>query len=333
MRMRAKEKGLQLILDQSSTFPRFIHGDGSKLRQVFINLLSNAVKFTDVGGISLRLDATNGSPDGITLRAEVEDTGSGISSEDIERIFNPFEQLTTGENREGTGLGLSITRQFVELMGGTIEVESKPGHGSIFRFTLQVQKAEGSVASTQSVTETHHITGLATGQPEYRILIVEDIPDNQLLLKTIHEAVGLRVRIAENGVEAIHIFQEWHPHFIWMDRRMPVMGGLEATRKIRELPDGKEVKIVAITASVFSDEKDEVLEAGLDDFLRKPYRVEEIYNCLANHLDVQYGYKNEDYPVANRVFEKSLSLPIYPDMSDEEVGYVIQKVKEIVYSV
>lgn len=288
--VHAKEKGLKLFLDQSSNFPRFIHGDAPKIRQILINLLSNAVKFTESGGVTLRLDASNAHPDILLLRGEVEDTGPGIVASDITRIFKPFEQVDDAPSQSGTGLGLSITRQFVGMMGGEITVESGLGGGSLFRFSLQVQHAQDEVCP-KPVAGTRRVLGLEPGQPEYRILMAEDQPDNQQLLQRQLEQVGFNVRLAENGEQALKVFQQWHPHFIWMDRRMPVMDGLTATGKIRELPGGKDVKIVALTASVFNGQMNEVVEAGMDDYVRKPYQVEEIFHCMGRYLGVRYLYE------------------------------------------
>ena len=199
-------------------------------------------------------------------------------------------QLEQTSAQKGTGLGLAITRQFVQLMGGTISVESTPGKGSTFRVELPVDKvAAADVVKPENVVRGD-IVGLAPGQPEYRILIVEDQLENQLLLAKLMENVGFPVKVAENGEQALELFQSWRPHLIWMDRRMPVMDGLEATRRIRELPGGKEVKIVAVTASAFMEQRDEMLDAGMDDFVRKPYRFNEIYECLTKQLGVQYTY-------------------------------------------
>ena len=295
VRVRAEQKGLQLLLDQTSDFPRFVRGDGPKIRQILINLLSNSVKFTDQGGVTLRLDAKNGNPDWITLRGEVQDTGRGIESEDIERIFRPFEQLSSTVEQRGTGLGLAITRQFVELMDGEVSAASQPGKGSTFYFSIRV--APGSPDQIESIEEkivqARRVIGLQQPSQEWRILIAEDQLENQILLQQLLEQTGFQVRIAEDGLETIKLFEAWHPHFIWMDRRMPRLGGLEATQKIRELPGGKEVKIAALTASVFKEQRDELMAAGSDDFVRKPYRPHEIFDCMARHLDLAYIYEEE----------------------------------------
>ena len=292
IRIRAEQKGLQLVFDQSSSFPRFVHGDAPKIRQILINLLSNSVKFTDSGGVSLKLDASIGQPGFITVKCEVEDSGMGVSKQNINRIFLPFEQLTESISQKGTGLGLAISRQFVELMGGHISAESTPGKGTLISFNINVQSAKDDVLDTLKTSENRQVLRLEDSQADYRILIVEDQVDNQVLLQMILERAGFEVQIAENGQEGVDLFQQWRPDFIWMDQRMPIMDGIEATRLIRSLPGGQEVKIVALSASVFKKEKDLVLEAGSDDFIRKPYRPSEIFSCISKYLGVRYIYRD-----------------------------------------
>jgi CheY-like chemotaxis protein len=221
---------------------------------------------------------------------EVEDSGQGISPEDQHRLFQPFIQLGNQGENKGTGLGLSIARQFVQLMGGKLDLESQLGKGSIFRIDLPLKASKESEIVKTSEMKAGEVEGLAPGQPIYRILIVEDQLENQLLLTKLMERIGFVVKLAENGEQGVQLFQSWHPHLIWMDRRMPVMDGLEATRRIRALPDGKNVKIVAVTASAFKDEREETIKAGMDDFIRKPYRFNEIYDSLARQLGVKYRY-------------------------------------------
>jgi signal transduction histidine kinase/CheY-like chemotaxis protein len=289
MQVRAQEKGLQLLIDQSSAFPRYIKGDEARLRQVLINLVGNAIKFTQQGGITLRLGLK--PQDGQQrLLIEVEDTGVGIKPEDQQKIFEPFVQLGEAAAQQGTGLGLTLTRQFVQLMGGTISLDSTVGKGSTFRVELPAEKVDAADVLKPESVGKGEIVGLAPGQPEYRILIVEDQMENQLLLTTLMKSVGFPVKVAENGEQALQIFHSWRPHLIWMDRRMPVMDGVEATRRIRELPGGKEVKIVAVTASALTEQRDEMLRAGMNDFVRKPYRFNEIYECLSKQLGVRYTY-------------------------------------------
>lgn len=306
MRQRAEEKGLQLIIDQDSTFPRYIVADEARIRQILINLIGNAVKFTEQGGVTLRLGTRENTLS--HLQIEVEDSGKGIAPEECQRIFEPFVQLGDQGGSHGTGLGLAITKQYVELMGGSISVTSSPEKGSVFRVELPLEEAKEDDIQRANEAEQREILGIA-GRSDYRILIVEDQRDNQLLLQTLMENIGLSVRIASNGEEGVRLFESYRPHFIWMDRRMPVMDGIEATKKIRSLPGGADVRIVAVTASAFAEQRDEMLAVGLDDFVRKPYRPAEIYDCLAEHLKIEYLY--ESVPSAHRMLtaESFSSIP------------------------
>ncbi|MES9906863.1 MAG: ATP-binding protein [Sedimenticola sp.] len=293
IQVRAEQKGLQLLLDRTSNFPHVIRGDAPKIRQILINLLSNAVKFTDKGSVSLRLDAKESNSLQIVLHGEVRDTGMGISSENIDRIFKPFVQLVDTAEQKGTGLGLAISRQFAKLMGGGIFATSDPGEGTTFSFHINVERGNLEQVLLTDKKDASRVIGLVEEQEEWRILIVEDQLENQLLLQQLLEPIGFKVRIAEDGVKAIRAFEEWHPHFIWMDRRMPNMDGLTATRCIRELSGGEEVKIATLTASVFVQQKSEAMESGCNDFVRKPYRPEEIFKCMEKHLGVKYLYEEE----------------------------------------
>jgi signal transduction histidine kinase/CheY-like chemotaxis protein len=285
LRLRAEARNLELVLDQSSDLPRFVHADVTKLRQAIINLVGNAIKFTEQGGVTLRLRALPGdSARCLRLIIEVEDSGVGIAAADQQRVFDPFTQVGHSTLQKGTGLGLAITRRFVDLMGGQIGVQSTPGKGSTFRVELPVDPADPPAPGLP--VPAGRIVGLAPGQPEYRVLIVEDQVENWELLRQLLEPIGFQVRVAENGRAGIEMFENWRPQFIWMDIRMPVMDGLEATRRIRTLDGGQSVKIVAITASVFAEEIDNVRTAGMNDLIRKPFRREEIYDCLRRYLGV-----------------------------------------------
>ena len=288
---RASQKGLDLRVERPRS-ALVVCADASRLRQVLINLLNNAVKFTDRGSVTLRVQATP-SVDARLMRVvfEIEDTGEGIAAVDQAVIFDAFVQTGTTKHREGAGLGLTITRQIIELMGGTIEVESESGHGSRFRAAINLELADESEVKEGANFE--RITGLAEGQPQYRVLIVEDQQENWMLLQGLLEDVGFHVRVAEDGARAVKEFRESRPQFIWMDLRMPVMDGIEAARCIRACDGGHEVKIAAVTAAGSTGEREEVLAKGFDDYIRKPCRPAEIFECMARHLGVRYQVGEE----------------------------------------
>jgi signal transduction histidine kinase/ActR/RegA family two-component response regulator len=283
---RALQKGLMLRVERPPA-PLFVRVDQSRLRQVLLNLLNNAVKFTDRGSVTLRMNATSAIDTGeVLLTFEVEDTGEGIAAGDQAAIFEAFVQASAAKRQEGAGLGLTISRQIIELMGGSIQLESVHGQGSLFRTEIKVERAQESEVKRGPNLE--RVTALAEGQPEYRILIVEDQEENWMVLERLLANAGFRVRVARNGAQGVKEFRAWRPQFIWMDLRMPVMDGVEATRLIRACEGGHEVKIAALTASGYASERSQILAGGMDDYVRKPYRPAEIFECMARHLGLRY---------------------------------------------
>ncbi len=292
MRLRAQQKGLQLELDHSSDCPRYIKGDEARLRQILVNLVSNAVKFTELGRVTIRLRSRHNAHHNLLI--EVEDTGPGISSVDQQRLFKPFEQLSAGTSSQGgTGLGLAIVYQFVQLMQGDISVESQTGKGSLFRVKLPLNEADEADITQLSGERHGAVAGIVPQQSSRRILIAEDQQDNQILLSRLMTDIGLEVKVAQNGKECIQIFEDWKPDLIWMDQRMPIMDGVEATQHIRALPGGDEVKIVAITASALKEQETTLRASGIDDYVSKPYQFEEIYRCLEKQLGLTCVYAEE----------------------------------------
>ena len=319
-RVRAEEKNLDLSLDQSADLPQIVHGDAAKLRQALINLVGNAIKYTDQGSVTLRIRCRpDDDPHRLWLLLTIEDTGVGIAESDRERIFEPFVQIGQNSNQrttqKGTGLGLTITRRQIELMGGQISVDSTPGQGSRFLMEIPVERVDDTAFLPTRINQAR-VIGLAPDQPEFRILIVEDQEENWLLLQRLLEGVGLTVQVAKNGLLGVEAFQDWHPHFIWMDIRMPVMDGLEAAQRIRALEGGREVKISALTASVFKEERDRIMAAGMDDFIRKPYKIEEIFDCLTRHLGIRFL---REEPVADTTSASSADIKVeaLADLPDE----------------
>ncbi|HAX79474.1 MAG TPA: hypothetical protein DCY88_27515, partial [Cyanobacteria bacterium UBA11372] len=222
---------------------------------------------------------------------EIEDTGPGIAPEEINQLFGKFVQTTSGKNsQQGTGLGLAISYQLAKLMGGEIAVKSIVGQGSIFKVTLPLMLPTASPITAS--TSDKKIVSLAPNQPNYRLLVVEDILENRLFLVELLSAVGFTVGEAHNGQEAINLWSNWHPDLILMDMRMPVMNGYEATKQIKATPKGKRITIIALTAGVF-DDKQAILTSGCDDWVQKPFRTEELFDKIAKYLKVSYLYAHE----------------------------------------
>jgi signal transduction histidine kinase/CheY-like chemotaxis protein len=285
IKIRAVAKHLEFDLEIASNVSQFVKADSGKLRQILINLLGNAVKFTESGAIFLRANLEHS-----ILNIEIIDSGIGIPLEKQQELFNPFVQLKQNSaDTQGTGLGLAITKSLVELMGGEISIESGLGMGSRFQIKLPIELA---IEQDLLVNESFRaVKALAPNQPKWRILIVDDNFENRLLLKTVLNNVGFHTTEAENGRIAIQLFEQLQPDLIWMDMRMPDIDGYEATKQIRQLPKGSKVKIIALTASVFKEQHDKIINAGCDAVLNKPFNTSEMLNMLVQHLGVKFLYQ------------------------------------------
>jgi len=282
----AEKKGIRLLVKIDKSVPECALLDGDKLRQIILNYLTNAIKYSDGGVVSLQM---HGLKD--TLHISVKDEGSGIRGEELEDIFKPFVQVGDASEHTGTGLGLAITQKYALSMGGDVDAESEYGKGSIFR--AHVKYAICDNVETSVDERPVKVVGVKA-ESSIKILIADDKEDNRELLKAILAQDGFEIYMAQNGEEAVEIFQKYHPHIIWMDRKMPVMSGEKATRQIRRLPGGNEVVIVGITASVFKEDEENLLESGMDDIVLKPYDIDEIYKTMQKHLNLEYIHKIDD---------------------------------------
>lgn len=291
---RATSKGLDFCFEIASEVPQFIITDPQKLRQVLLNLLSNAIKFTERGSITLQvsLEPPSAVVVGSTrpiLQFVVIDTGVGIAASDLETIFDAFVQAQAGKrSASGTGLGLTISRKLLKIMGGKISVDSTLGLGSTFTFTFPVTPTSG-VNITAEQNE-RLVIGLAPGQPHHRILIADDRPENRLLMLRLLTQLGLEVREAINGQEAVQIWQEWQPDLIWMDIRMPVLDGYEATKQIRARQGGQNSIIIALTAQASQSDRTLALAAGCNDYISKPFQEQTLFLKMTEYLGLEYCY-------------------------------------------
>ena len=289
LQFKAKSKGLKVIVERDSNLPQFVHTDEKKLYQVLVNLLGNAIKFTNKGSVTLRVRSQQSDQTSCRLSFEVEDTGVGIAPTEIDSLFKAFVQAEAGNKlNQGTGLGLAISQRFVQLMGSQIQVQSTLNRGSIFYFELGVNLPQAVCLASELPQQ--RVIGIAAGQPTYRILVVEDLEENRRLLVKLLTSVGFEVREATQGVEALEMWESWFPDVIWMDLRMPIMDGYTATKRIREHPKGQETVIIALTASIFEEDREKALMAGCDEFMSKPFQERLVFDKLAQYLGVQYIY-------------------------------------------
>lgn len=304
--LRAAQKDIGLSLRISPAVPAYVKGDEGKLRQVLMNLLGNAVKFTESGEITLSVEAEPGSqPDENLVRFTITDTGSGIAADEISSLFVPFVQTQTGnETQGGTGLGLPISQQYVRLMGGEIQVESHPGRGSTFWFDIPLEVVE--VSDLARPPATHRAIGLEPGQPAFRLLLVDDQKVNRQLLRRIFIPLGFEVREAENGSMALEAWEAWEPHLIFMDMRMPVMDGFEATRRIKATTRGMATIIIALTASALEEDREIILSEGCDDYIRKPFQELDLIQVIEKHLGARFIYERLDASETARTDDSEL---------------------------
>jgi PAS domain S-box-containing protein len=321
--LRAAEKGLSLQFHWPDDLPRKVHADEGKLRQILSNLLGNAVKFTRTGEVSLRVRFPNHNAKPARLTFEIRDTGPGIAAEDLDLVFEPFVQSSIGQRfREGAGLGLSISRQYVNLMGGEIEVQSEINHGSLFKFDILVELVD--VIDQDRDSPHQRVVGLAPGQADVRIVIADDHAPSRSFLVKLLQTTGFLVQEAVDGRQAIQIWEQWEPHLIWMDMRMPGMDGLEVVRYIRGNPGGRDTCIIALTATAFEEDRERIMEAGCDDYLRKPYREEEIFNLLVKHLDVRLTFDGSGKPSAATTRQEAVRPSDLAELPDELIAELKQ---------
>ena len=318
IRERAEAKDLLLVYEGDETLPAGVMADETRLRQVLLNLLGNAVKFTDAGQVTLRAavshqpvaesQETNGYQQA-AIRFEVEDTGVGISPDQLETIFQPFEQVgEVARGREGTGLGLPISWQLVQLMGGDIQVESTPGQGSRFWFEVTLPLTEGAVPVEE--TQFQVISGYEG--PKLTVLVVDDVELNRALLVDMLAPLGFDTLEAEDGQQALELARTHQPDLILMDRRMPVMDGLEAIWQLRQIPRLAKTPVISISASVSERDRAEIMAAGYNAFLPKPVSWSALTAQLEAHLPLEWTY--EAVEVEAEMSEAEIVLPPRADL-------------------
>ncbi|MCC9605324.1 response regulator [Blastopirellula sp. JC732] len=303
MHLRASQKGLRLENEFCGPMPASITTDATRLRQILINLIGNAIKYTEEGTVSLRTRLINIGSDDPHLEFEVVDSGIGMTEEEMQRIFLPFEQANTSMSRKygGTGLGLSISIRLTELLGGMMWCESNPGHGSAFRFTIATGDLT-NVKISNCADDYNWVPVNASSIPsagvsiEGRLLLVEDGPDNQRLLRLILEKAGAEVTIANDGRDGVDLVltsrrQGMPFDLILMDMQMPILDGYQATRMLRT--EGVRTPIVALTAHAMSGDRQRCLDAGADEYLTKPVNRSLLLETIAGFLQLSAKFKKK----------------------------------------
>jgi len=302
--LKAVNKNLELIFEYNPELPKYIRTDERKLQQVLINLINNAIKFTQEGQVIVRVQPDQNNIN--KLNFEVEDTGAGIAESEINSLFKPFTQTTAGRNsQEGTGLGLSISLKFIQLMQGDITVSSQLGQGTVFKFHIFAERLRQP--ELHELNTKQKIIGLEANQPDYRILIVDDLWDNRQLITQILKPIGFEIQEASNGQEAVSISLAWKPHLIYMDIQMPVMDGYQATKEIKSQTEVQETIIIALTANVLDHTASNIKSFGYDDLIAKPISTNDLLEKSEEHLKVRYLY--QDLDSVNQSTKSKINIP------------------------
>ncbi len=296
-RLQTENKGLRLRLERSPDLVQHVRTDETRLRQVLNNLLDNAVRFTDSGGITVKATSraeadSQKEPSEYQIGFEVADSGPGMGVREKAAIFDPFVQMSAGKkSQEGTGLGLPLSREFVRMMGGDIQVESSPGQGTRVRFDIRARPGKSGLHPPHPF---HQVIGLEPGQPRYRILLADDSPESRTLMERYHEVLALPVKTARSAVQAVDIWQHWHPHLIWVDMEMALGQGFQILSRIKSTVQGRATIILAVTVSQFPEEQNRIRSAGADDILVKPFGENRLWAMLQKHLELRYRYRLQD---------------------------------------
>jgi signal transduction histidine kinase len=294
---RAAAQGLLIALDMAPNLPRFVKCDEPKLQQILVNLVGNSIKFSDEGEIEIKVRYTSeGTPlptknQGKSDRPchlvfEIRDCGPGISPNELDRIFEPFYKGRQSAGKSGTGLGLTISRKFARLMSGDITAANCKDRGACFTFNARVETVSAEEATPKDPPK--RVVGIEPGHEVNRVLVVDDDTISQMLLNEILVNVGLEVKTAGDGEEAVELFSQWGPDIVFMDMRMPKMDGLTATRHIKATDKGRQTPIIALTGQTFEEDLKGILLAGCDDYLLKPFDEQLLFKLMGKHLNVTF---------------------------------------------
>ncbi len=313
MQIQADARGLKFRLERHQNLPRYIYADEQKLNQILSDLLDNIFHFTPKGSITLSVLGVGEPKKSCKIVWKIENTSSGVTFLELDSLFNStIEPKTKRQYQDVKLLGLPISRQLIRLMGGDIKVSNVIGGGILLKAHLTVRLGVAPTVSTQP--QTRRVVGLEPDRETYRILVVDDSKTNRKIMLQILEPVGFEVKEAVNGREAVDIWLEWQPHMIWMDVRMPIMNGYEATERIKSHPQNLATSIVALTASTWEEERSQLLRAGCDDFVGKPFSESVIFEKIAQHLGVNYLYEEPQLLANKPKIANSNNYPLEPEL-------------------
>lgn len=349
---KALARGLTFSLKMAPDTPSHIQCDEGKLRQILINLVGNSLKFVESGSIEIRVwsrpvdtkqksDNPLGVRHPLKLFFEVQDTGQGIETKLLEKIFEPFVKgHTNGPDESGTGLGLTISRNFVHLMGGQISAANRQGKGASFTFHILAGRA--TEADVPDHGSPRRMVGFYAEKDTKKILVVDDNQTSRLLLTRLLLDVGFDVKEAENGRKAVALFMNWTPHLIFMDIRMPIMDGKAATKIIKATDKGRKVPIIALTAHAYKEERKEILSAGCDDFIRKPFEEEALFAAMARHLNLKFfsdkSLRSDPQPLLNDPHVtiealSEISSPLLNRLRQSALMLDMKKINDCIYQI
>jgi two-component system sensor histidine kinase EvgS len=318
VRVDARNKGLDFVLEVPEDLPEVVLADDKRLRQILLNLLGNAIKFTDTGRVVLGVQSTRASDGRVQLRFSVEDTGIGIAPQDQQRIFAPFEQAEQGQRREsGVGLGLAISQEFARLMGGVIAVDSRPGGGSRFHFTVALPAIEAEPVKQIALSPVNGYDG-----PRRRLLVADDHEENRELLRQMLEPLGFDVALAADGREALELARHVRPDLVLMDLRMPVVNGFDAAAAIRGVTGLEAVPIIAASASSADLARAEADPGTFACSLRKPFQTADLLDGIGRMLGLAWRYARKEEGPAREGEPAASFVPPPAPVLEELLGLV-----------
>ncbi len=294
-RNQVMKKGIELIIERQDDFPEYIISDETKIKQLILNLLTNAIKYTDNGKITIKISSKNRHDTNIELNIEVIDTGCGISEEEQQLIFNPFVQVGMADEHTGTGLGLAIAKQHIQMLNGYITISSEVGKGTTFTVSLPVTISDHIVTAAKVVESFNsRAIALMPGQPEYKILIGDSNSNNKLLLQRILKAIGLKAKVSNNLRELFKEIKRWHPDLIFLSSTLSDTDSISVVKQIRDLAHENHMVVILITSTVIDELSEDGITKRVDGYITRPYKNEDVYQCLETHLGVRYQFADEE---------------------------------------